>query len=87
MANYKFLITNTVEVESTCTETEIFQEIKELIGPEYSVRMCKQEKEKKSLTREVIDYLYKDEKKHFEECGDNPNDHIFLKLKRLSELI
>ncbi|MDR1895634.1 MAG: hypothetical protein LBR10_02455 [Prevotellaceae bacterium] len=32
--------------------------------------------------RKVIDYLWEDEEKHFEESGC-PNDHIFLLLKNL----
>ncbi|MDR1895886.1 MAG: hypothetical protein LBR10_03755 [Prevotellaceae bacterium] len=34
--------------------------------------------------RKVIDYLWKDEEKHFEENGC-PNDHIFLILKSLKQ--
>lgn len=34
----------------------------------------------------IIDYLWKDEARHFEE-SDKPNDHIFLKLKQLKTLI
>lgn len=41
--------------------------------------------EKNKLISKVIDYLYSDEKKHFEEL-DKPEDHIFLKLKRLKEI-
>lgn len=41
--------------------------------------------EKEQLISVVIDYLYLDEEKHFEE-SDRPNDHIFLKLKRLRML-
>ncbi|WCM42908.1 DpnD/PcfM family protein [Flavobacterium sp. CBA20B-1] len=42
--------------------------------------------EKANLTKEIIGYLYREEKKHFEEL-DEPNDHIFLKLQRLKTLI
>ena len=41
--------------------------------------------EKNKLISEVIDYLYSDEKKHFEEL-EEPENHIFLKLKRLKEV-
>lgn len=41
---------------------------------------------KNSLIKEVINYLYKDEKKHFEELGNRPKNHIFRKLKRLKKL-
>lgn len=39
-----------------------------------------------SLIKEVIKYLYTDEKKHFEEL-EEPNNHIFLKIERLKNLI
>ena len=42
--------------------------------------------EKDILIREVIDYLFEEEKKHSEELN-NPNNHIFLKLERLNGLI
>jgi hypothetical protein len=38
------------------------------------------------LIRGIIDHLYLDEKKHFEE-SDNPENHIFLKLERLKALV
>lgn len=38
------------------------------------------------LISEIIDYLYKDEEKHFEE-SDKPEDHIFLKIKDLKNFI
>lgn len=39
-----------------------------------------------SLMKEVIDYLYSDEQKHFEE-SNRPQNHIFEKLERLKSLI
>jgi len=42
--------------------------------------------EKERLTKEIIDYLYFDEKKHFEEL-EEPVNHIFSKLERLKTLI
>ena len=46
------------------------------------------EVEKGNLIAEIIDYLYQDEKKHYEEFDDNkPLDHIFLKLEKIKELI
>ncbi|MDX2189224.1 MAG: DpnD/PcfM family protein [Bacteroidota bacterium] len=39
-----------------------------------------------SLTKEVINYLYSDEQKHFEE-SNQPQNHIFEKLERLKILI
>jgi hypothetical protein len=40
----------------------------------------------KNLMKEVVDYLYNDEKKHFEET-DNPENHIYTKLERLKALL
>jgi hypothetical protein len=39
-----------------------------------------------SIIKEVIDYLYADEKKHFEE-STNPENHIFKKIERLKSLV
>jgi len=46
------------------------------------------ENNKDNLISEIIEYLYKDEKKHFEEFGnEKPSDHIFVKLQKLKSLI
>jgi hypothetical protein len=42
--------------------------------------------ELKLLINEVIEYLFEDEKRHFEEDDIPSNDHIYLKLLRLKEL-
>lgn len=42
--------------------------------------------EKDNLLKEIIEYLYQDEKKHFEEL-EEPNNHIFLKIERLKILV
>jgi hypothetical protein len=42
--------------------------------------------DKNNLIKEVIDYLFEDEKKHFEECGKVEN-HIYLTLVKLRSLI
>ena len=42
--------------------------------------------EKNILLQEIIDYLFEDEKNHFEEFEIAPEDHIFLKLNRLKEI-
>lgn len=39
------------------------------------------------LMQEIINYLIDDEKKHFEEFETTPDDHIYLKLKKLRKLI
>lgn len=44
------------------------------------------ENEMNMLIKDIIEYIYIDEQKHFEE-SEEPNDHIFLKLKRLKKLI
>lgn len=38
------------------------------------------------LIEQVIDYLWEEEKKHYEE-SDKPEDHIFSVLKELKETI
>jgi hypothetical protein len=43
---------------------------------------------KRNLIKDIIEYLYEDEKKHYEEFDDDkPKDHIFLKLKELSKIL
>ena len=42
--------------------------------------------EKDNLLKEIIEYLYQYEKKHFEEL-EEPNNHIFLKIERLKILV
>ena len=43
--------------------------------------------EKTNLIKDVINYLIEEEKRHFEEFETKPEDHIYLKLKRLTNLI
>lgn len=43
--------------------------------------------ERDKLINEIIDYLIEDEKKHFEEFNTPNENHIYLKIKRLKELI
>lgn len=38
------------------------------------------------LIKEIIDYNYTDERKHYEE-SDKPENHIFLKLHRLKSFV
>ena len=45
------------------------------------------EDERNILMKEVIDYLFEVEEKHYEEYMIEPTDHIYLKLKRLKDLI
>ncbi len=46
------------------------------------------ENEYRNLVDELIEYCYKDEERHYEEFEDDekPEDHIFLKIKRLKVL-
>lgn len=44
------------------------------------------EDEKNMLIKDIIEYIYVDELKHFEE-SNNPENHIYNKLKRLKLLI
>jgi hypothetical protein len=54
----------------------------------YSIQNEAEINSKDILIKEVISYLYEDEKKHYEEFDDEkPTDHIFLKLEKLSEII
>ena len=44
--------------------------------------------EKDNLIAEIVDYLYNEEKKHYEEFDvKKPSDHIFLKLEKIKDLI
>jgi len=54
-----------------------------------SIFQCGESSEeiKERLVLEVVDYLYQDEKKHFEEeASDQSGNHIFTKLKKLKLL-
>lgn len=42
--------------------------------------------ETKKDLRELVDYLRRDEKRHYEESG-MPEDHIFCIIKRINELL
>lgn len=33
----------------------------------------------------LLNYLWKDEERHFQECGEDTKGHIFLALKRLAK--
>lgn len=38
------------------------------------------------LVNEVVNYLFEDEKRHYEEFEKPPRNHIYLKLKKLKKL-
>lgn len=50
-------------------------------------------KVKQVLTKEqmkdiqaIVDYNFADEEKHYEECGEHPEEHIFEVIKRLKQI-
>lgn len=43
--------------------------------------------EKDKLIKVIVDYMHEEEKRHFEEFDTIPENHIYLKIKRLNELI
>jgi len=38
------------------------------------------------MIKKLVEYLYDDERKHFEECGE-PDEHIFLVIKKIDTLL
>ena len=92
----KKILSRKVKIKAK-TEDEAYKKIKkmyreeeivlnDLVYIETVIANKKNIETKEALFREVIEYLYKDEKKHFQECN-NPSNHVFLKLKKLKELI
>jgi hypothetical protein len=43
--------------------------------------------QKKALINDVIEYIIDDEKRHFEEFESPPENHIYLKLIKLKQLL
>jgi len=98
MKNYKFTIKETleriVEVEAPSSDAA-FETVSKMYKNEeivltendfLDVRILEGTlNDQGSLTHEIIDYLYNDEKKHYEE--DPKPNHIFLKLKQLINLL
>jgi len=95
------LLSRIIEVEAK-SEDEAFRKVKEMYEKEeivldssdvsdFSIKKVltnDDEMEKDNLIAEIVDYLYIDEKKHYEEFDDKkPSDHIFLKLEKIKELI
>lgn len=90
------LLSRTIDIEAQNIE-EAIAKVNQMYSSEEIVLdysdLSKQEiipkvliNEKENLTKDVIEYLFQDEQKHFEEL-DEPKDHIFLKLERLKTLI
>lgn len=42
--------------------------------------------ERNRLMKEIVDYLYQEEKRHYEE-SNSPDDHIFVKLERIQQFL
>ena len=54
----------------------------------YKIKVGNEDEGKDALIKEIILYLYRDEKRHYEEFGDDkPEDHIYLKLVKLLKMI
>lgn len=46
------------------------------------------DKSKDALIKEIVSYFYRDEKRHYEEFGDDkPKDHIYLRLEEILNMI
>lgn len=75
----KELVSKTIEVEADSYEEAII-EARKHYEDNFLIN------EKKKLIDEIIEYLYKDEKKHYEEFEKKPKNHIYRKLKKLKAL-
>lgn len=54
----------------------------------YKIKDGNEDESKDALIKGIISYLYRDEKRHYEEFGDDkPEDHIYLKLVKLLKMI
>ena len=74
------------KVSQQYKETEIILDYNDFVEVNFiDSNSTNTDDEKNILVKEVIDYLYKDEEKHFEE-DETKENHIFLKLKRLKNL-
>lgn len=71
-------------VEELYNKEEIVLDYNDLKSKE--IILYKNNEDKDFLIKEVIDYLFEDEKKHFEEHGECEN-HIYLKLLKLKSII
>lgn len=71
-------------VEELYNKEEIVLDYNDLKNKE--IILYKYNEDKDFLIKEVIDYLFEDEKKHFEEYEESEN-HIYLKLLKLKSII
>jgi DpnD/PcfM-like protein len=74
------------KIEDLYRKTDVVLDYSDLALTDF-IDISRQSKndEKDELMKEVIEYLYYDEKNHFEE-SDEPENHIFKKLERLKSL-
>ncbi len=75
----KELVYKTIEIQADSYE-EAITEARKHYEDDFSIN------EKKKLIDEIIEYLYKDEERHYEEEGDESINHIFHKLVKLKAL-
>ena len=73
------------KIEGQYKKTEIVLDYDDFIEANFIDTESKSD-EKSELMKEVIEYLYYDEKKHFEEF-DKPEKHIYTTLERLKALL
>ncbi len=77
------------QVKGMYEQEEIVLDCSDFLDTKINRKLDNQEEiDKDTLISEIVEYLYRHEKRHFEEFdADKPSDHIFLKLKKLKKLI
>jgi hypothetical protein len=76
-----------LNIQESYRKAEIVLDYNDFVEANFiSINSQSRNDEMKRLIKDVIEYLYDDEKKHFEEY-DEPKDHIFSKLERLKTLL
>lgn len=74
-------------VQASYRKEEIVLDYNDFIDADFiDVNSQSKSDEIKMLIKDVIEYLYVDEKKHYEESNE-AQDHIFVKLEKLKSLI
>ena len=75
------------KVDEQYKKAEIVLDYNDFVEVDYiDINTQNKSDETKKLMKVIIEYLYYDEKKHFEELN-NPENHIFKKLARLKVLL
>ncbi len=68
-------------------KAEIVLDYNDFVEVEFNdINIQSKDDEKNMLIKDVIEYLYSDEKKHFEE-SENAENHIYIKINRLKTLL